>query len=73
MLESLSIDVSLQSLRECRGPSIGDNLDVIEAILAVNGRSGRVVEGLAGRVNLISRGGSRRATSTALIVSLLLR
>ena len=51
----------------------GDNLDAIEAILTVNGRGGRVVEGLAGRADLISRGDSRGATSTVLIASLLLR
>ena len=51
----------------------GDNLDAIESILTVNGRSGRVVKGLTGRADLISRGDSRGATSTVLIVSLLLR
>ena len=37
----------------------GDNLDAVQAILAANGRSGSVVEGLVGRSDLISRGDSR--------------
>ena len=49
----------------------GDNLDAVQAILAANGRSGSVVEGLVGRSDLISRGDSRGAALTMLIVSLL--
>ena len=48
----------------------GDNLDVVQAILAVNGRSGSIIEGLVSRSNLISRGDSRGAALTMLIVSL---
>ena len=52
-------------------PQQGDNLDAARASLAANGRSGSVVEGLVGRSDLISRGDSRGAASTVLIVSLL--
>ena len=39
----------------------GNNLDAVQAILAANGRSGSVVEELAGRADLISRGDYRNA------------
>ena len=51
----------------------GDDSKAIQEVLVADGRSGRVVEGLVGRTDLISRGDSWGTTLTMLIVGLLPR
>ena len=50
----------------------GDGSNMIQDIRSQRERGGRVIKGFVSRSDLISRGDSRRAVSTVLIVGLLL-